>query len=357
MGGGMRMGWIQKRLPFLAGVLSSLVFGFNFLAARICMTAFGGDTVRYVAFRQGLAFAFMALLVALHLKKVSFRGKPGYAMIALLLSILFNPILCQWFESTATLYAPVSQISLFTSLMPLGVVLLSALVNREIPTRRQAAFMAVSLAGVLCIQMVDGAMEGSSPLGTLLIFLSLLSVSVQRVLFRRASLHFTAFDVSFLSAGVAGGAFMLFSLGDHGLVQGDLPAFFQPFFQHPELLPALVFTSIIACALGGILVYYAAANLPIAVSAATSSLMPLTGVLAGVVFLQETLRPIDVAGIALILCGTLGMSLSYRPENTEENRFNEARLRRPPADGAEKTPAADGALTGDDPPSDDPGSR
>ena len=174
---------LKRYLPLFANLASGVIFGFVFLFIKTGMAVVQYDGVKFLAFRYTLCFLVMTLLLAAGFKKVNYKGKPVYM---LLICGALNPLISQMLETSATTYAPTSQIGVFYSLIPLLVVLLSIPINRELPTKRQVFFMLVIISGILSINFVSGQMKGGSTLGLILIVGEMLAVSVQRIFVRRA---------------------------------------------------------------------------------------------------------------------------------------------------------------------------
>jgi len=112
---------------FLGHVISALV-GLPFVLQE---TDFGTTCVVSMlvlgVFQVGLAFIFLG------------EGlKTTPAVTASLVSGLepvLNPLLAQFLEVTAVTYAGTAQMAIFMSLVPLMAVLLSVVINRELPNR------------------------------------------------------------------------------------------------------------------------------------------------------------------------------------------------------------------------------
>lgn len=305
---------MKKRLPFLAGIFASVLFGFSFLAARIALNINGNDPMSFLAFRFAIAFPTMALMLWFGLGKVDYRGKD---IRILLLCGLLNPIISQFFELTATIYAPTSQIALIFSLVPVFVVIFSATINKESPTKLQLLFIGMSVAGVVVIQFVEGQVKGGTTLGFLLAVVACLFIAIQRIFIRRASARFSAFEIIFVTTGMGFVYFPIVSAIQHYL-KGDISRYFES-LSHPAFVLAIFYSSVVCCVAGFLLMTYAAANLPIAVSSAANTVVTVISVFAGVFFLNENFRVVDIIGTILILSAVLVMSFSYNP--SESNKY------------------------------------
>jgi len=272
------------------------------------------DSVKFLAFRFMLGFVVMTLLLASGFQKVHYRGKPVYLLF---LCGALNPLISQVLETTATTYAPTSQIAVFYCMIPVLIVVLSIPINRELPTGRQLFFMAASVFGILLINLVGGEMKGSTKLGLVLVMTAVLVISVQRVFIRRASARFTPFETIYVSTGMGAIGFSTWTLLSHA-IQGQLGSFFNGLLS-ADFIISIFYMGILSCVVGFLCLTYASGHLPIAVSSSTSMLNSVITVLVGIFILKEVYRPIDVIGTIISFLGILGMSLSYNASLS--NRF------------------------------------
>lgn len=313
---GMKTGFKQY-LPLLANLASQVLFGFAYLFMRMGMAVVNENTVKFLSFRFTLGFLVMSLLLVLGLKKVRYRARP-VGMI--LLCGLFNPLISQVLETTSTTYAPTSQIAMYNSLLPVIMLVFSALINHEYPTRRQLLFVVVTVAGVFVTTLADPARTGMTTLGFVLIFATMIAVSISRVLVRRASAVFSSFEIIYLTTGMGAAAFTAVSLGEH-MMRAPLSAYLQGLLR-PDFAIAVLYMGIGSCVCAFLLMTYASANLPFAVYASTCTLSTVVGILSGVFLLHETFQPVEIVGTAVILGGIIGVSCSYDKQDAEGNRFH-----------------------------------
>ena len=312
---------IKRYSPLLANFVAAVIFGFAMLFIKTGMAVVEFDSVKFLAFRFTLGFLVLSILLLLGFQRVNYRGKPVYL---LLLCGLLNPLTSQVLETTATTYAPTSQIAVFHSLIPILIVLMSIPINRELPTRRQVFFMIMSVSGLLLINLVGGQMEGATLLGLILIISAVTVISVQRIFIRRATAHFTPFETIYVSTGMGALGFSVTTLLRHA-AQGRLGNFFEGLWT-PDFVIPILYMGILSCVVAFLCLTYAAGRLPIAVSSSTNVLSSVIAIFVGIFILNEIFRPIDVTGAVITFLGILGMSLSYNASLS--NRFgSEQRIR------------------------------
>jgi len=308
------MSEVKHHLPLIANLVTAVIFGFAYMFIKMGMHVVDYDTVKFLAFRFTTGFIVLTLLLVLGFQKVNYRGKPVYL---LLLVGTLNPLVSQVLETTATTYVPTSQIAVFFSLSPIFIVMFSVLINREIPTKRQVFFILVIILGLMIINFVDGHMEGSTPLGVVLVFSASVVIALHRVLIRRASGSFTAFETIYISTGMGAIAFSSTTLLTHA-AQGRLGNFFDGLWTF-DFVVSILYMGILSCVVAFLCLAYASANMPIAVSTATAKVASIISILVGTFILGETFRAIDVVGTIITFLGVVGVSLSYNA--SASNRF------------------------------------
>jgi drug/metabolite transporter (DMT)-like permease len=300
---------MKKTLPLLANIFAEILFGFGLYFVKRCMNVLGQDTVKYLAFRFAIGFIFMSLLVLLRIVKVNYKKKP---VGILFLCGLMNPLISQVLETSAVLYTPTNQIAMLSSISPILVILLCAWINKEKIHLKPAMFVCLSVFGVFLTSA--SAVEGGNILGLTLVITSLIALSLGRVFVRKAGKDFTPFETTYVTTGMGALGFVTGTVVMHSL-KGDLGSFFTGLAQVDFVVPVL-YMGIVTCVFAFLLLNYAAAKLPAAVFAATSTLYTVVSIIAGVLLLGEPLRLIDLIGGAIIIIGMIGATVSHKVEPT-----------------------------------------
>ena len=302
--------------PLLANVAAQTIFGLGYFFIKMGMAVVDQDTVKFLSFRFTLGFLAMTLILLLKIQKVDY--KKGFIGLIFLCG-LFNPAISQILETTSTSYAPTSQIAMYNSMLPIVMLIFSALINKEYPTRRQLGFVLVCVAGVFIANMVEPDVTGMTKLGLILIIGTNVAVAINRVLVRRASAVFTSFEIIYITTGMGALLFNLISVG-RSAAAGTLPAYFDGLVC-PEFAVAVLYMGIGSCVIAFLSMTYASANLPFAVYASTCTLSTVVAIISGIFLLHETFTAVQAVGTAVILVGIVGISLSYDKKDAEGNRF------------------------------------
>lgn len=308
---------MKKYIPLLANVLAQLIFGLGFFFIKMGMAVVDQDTVKFLSFRFTLGFLVMTVLLALGVMKVNY--KKGFVGLIVLCG-LFNPSISQILETTSTSYAPTSQIAMYNSMLPIVMLVFSALINHEYPTKRQLLFVLVCVAGVFIANMVEPGSTGMTAIGFILIVGTNIAVAINRVLVRRASAIFTSFEIIYITTGMGALLFNAISVG-RSAAAGTLPAYFDGLLC-PEFGVSVLYMGIGSCVIAFLSMTYASANLPFAVYASTCTLSTVVAIIAGVLLLHEPFSPMQAAGTAVILAGIIGISLSYDKKDESGNKFH-----------------------------------
>ena len=303
--------------PLLANVAAQTIFGLGYFFIKMGMAVVDQDTVKFLSFRFTLGFLAMTLILLLKIQKVDY--KKGFIGLIFLCG-LFSPAIRQILETTSTSYAPTSQIAMYNSMLPIVMLIFSALINKEYPTRRQLGFVLVCVAGVFIANMVEPDVTGMTKLGLILIIGTNVAVAINRVLVRRASAVFTSFEIIYITTGMGALLFNLISVG-RSAAAGTLPAYFDGLVC-PEFAVAVLYMGIGSCVIAFLSMTYASANLPFAVYASTCTLSTVVAIISGIFLLHETFTAVQAVGTAVILVGIVGISLSYDKKDAEGNRYH-----------------------------------
>ena len=308
---------MKKYLPLICSLISAVIFGFAMLFIKTGMKVVNYDTIKFLAFRFTTGFICLQALVLLKIQKVDYRNKPIKLII---FCGALNPLTSQILETTSTTYAPTAQIAVMSSTIPIFVTLLSVFINKERPKVKQVFFMCMSVAGVMIINLVGGQMIGGTTIGLILIICTITVLSFQRTFIRKASAYFTAFESIYIPTAMGAAGFSATTIINHA-AKGDLSTFFNG-LGTPEFVIPILYMGILSCVVAFLCMTYATGHLPIAVSSATGTFSTVISLLVGVFILKEKLRPIDIIGIAIILTGILGASLSYNKNDTKGNTLS-----------------------------------
>jgi len=312
---------IKPYFPLICSLTAAVIFGFAILFIKMGMREVDYDPVKFLAFRFSIGFIVLSLLLVSGKQKVNYKNKPTKLIV---FCGVLNPLISQVLETASTTYAPVSQIAALTSIIPVFVVLLSIPVNKEFPGKKQILFMSIAICGVIIIQTLGKDLHGGTTTGFILIALTILVLSVQRVFIRKASVYFTSFETIYVSTGMGAVSFSTFSLIKYG-IRGELGHFFDVLFI-PDFVISILYMGIISCVIAFLCLTYAAGNLPIAISSSVGTLSTVISVSIGIIIFKESFGFTSILGVIMILGGIIGASLSYNASDKDGNRLKRRKI-------------------------------
>jgi drug/metabolite transporter (DMT)-like permease len=143
--------------------------------------------------------------------------------------------------------------------------------------------------------------------GTALMLGAAVAMSIYAVLARKLTKQFTVYKLTLMMSLVG---FLLFSGIDLGrrVAAGTLSGFFAPFADSAYVI-AVLFLGVIASFLSAFLSNYALSELQASRMSVFSNLATVITILAGAVFLGESLYWYHIAGGVAIVTGVLGTNL------------------------------------------------
>lgn len=296
---------LKKQLPILAALTSSTIFSFVFFFIIKASSAIGNDPFRLLAFRLSLAAVIMSLLWRFGILKLRFRGKKWGV---LLISGLMSPILNFSIETVGVQTIPTSQFAVMYAASPVFITLWGALFLKEYPKRQQVFYIALSIVGVVIINLSPDL--SFSLKAVLLPFLAMLTGTVNSLFIKKAALSgFSHFECLYFTTVESALVFVLISLGQHTL-QGSLPTYFNGVFTF-DFIVSILYMSIGSSIIAFSLAFYNMTRLPLVVTSSFSGLSTVISIAVGVFLMQESFGLRQVFGTALIILGVFLMNTSY----------------------------------------------
>ncbi len=313
---------MKRYLPLLAQLSSEIILGFSYIFLALGMSYLDQDAPRYLAIRYTIATLCFTLLVLVGFKKVkySFKGLP-----ILLACGLFNPILSQLAKTTSTTYVPTSRLAVCNSIIPVVMIGLSVLFNREYPTKKQMLFIGTTVVGMLIANMESWTMDGQAVelVGYLWVIFYILTISMARVCVRRATGRYSSFEISYFATAVGCVGFITMDAMSISMtpITAQIPLLIDPVFA-----AALVYSSIGTCVLAFLLMNYASANLPFAVYSSTCTLNVVVGILAGIFIMGDAFTIHEALGAVIILGSIIGISFTY-DKSKGKNKYSDLKAK------------------------------
>lgn len=305
----------DRAKPYLAGIGSSTIFGFSFMFTKGALDKV--DAWRLIGFRFLLASIVISLLIAAGLVKVDLALIPGRGRgkdwRPLLRVALLQPIAYFLFETFGLSLTSSSQAGMLIALIPIFVIIFSAIFLGERPSWQQAGFVVLSVAGVMLIAwQQSAAADASSWLGLALILGAVVTAALFNIASRRASAEFSPVEVTCIMMWLGAVVFNLLAVVVHWRA-GNLASLFAP-LADPQVLIALLYLGIGSSVLAFFLVNYSLSRLPASQSAVFSNLTTVVSIVAGVAFRNEPFYWFHAVGALAIMLGVWGANYFGKAE-------------------------------------------
>lgn len=269
------------------------IWGFSLLLTRVGQRYAAPMVLLSIRFL--LAFALLNVPLLLGRERLHLRGRRLRPLIVL---GVLEP-LCFVFESYAIYFTNATVTGVVSALSPIVAMALAALLLRERPTRRQALFSLLPVAGVILLTAA-GQEAGAVSSWIGIPFLLLYSVcSGYYKVANRAASDFSPYErtyVLLLSCAVCFTAAALVEC------RGDLSAYAAPLRQ-PVFLAVIVLLSVFCSIVANMLVNYGAGRISVTKMSAIGNVNMVISAFAGVLFLREPFTWVMLLGALLVLVG------------------------------------------------------
>ena len=281
-------------LPVLSATAGFLLWGSSLSMVKIALGSF--DPLFVVFARMGLT---LVVVTPLALSKFRPKRLPGKKdCILLLLLVLCEPMAAFTFEALAMQYTSASQAGMLWALGPAVYAFGGWLVFRQGITIFKALCFLVAFAGVALLTLSGGVSnQAANPvLGNFFVFLSMLGGAGFVLIIHHFQGRYHPLFIIWLQSLSA----VLFMLPGLGLGVIPLPT--------DVSLPAagaLVYLALAVTLGAQAFGAYAIGNVPVPVYASLSNIIPVSGVLFGLLLLGETLSPIQWAACAIVLAAVI----------------------------------------------------
>ena len=278
----------------LCAALGNIIWGFSFLLTKVGLSAVSDPKVM-LAHRFLISSLVMAVFLLTGKNKLSFKNK-NWKPIALLLVLQLSYYL---FETYSVLYTNATISGLVLAVVPVVTIGTGVLFLREYPTRRQALFCIMPVAGVIIMTVSGKELGVVTPIGIGLLLLTLLTSALFKTVNRKAAQEFSPYERTFLVLSVSAVFFCVLGLKE---TNWDVGSFVAPLLQGKYLVSVLSLS--LLCSIGAnLLVNYATGKMSVFKVASFGSLSTLCSMVAGVVFLREPVSITLLLGAVLILVG------------------------------------------------------
>ena len=277
---------VKSSVAMACAMMSSLLFGLSFIFVKQSVNEV--STFTLLSWRFLFAFFGMCICVLFGLLKINLRGKP---LKPLLLIALFQPILYYIVETWGIALTIVT-------------VILSALMLKEPPTRRQTLSIVLSVAGIFIMVLIKGLSASLNPIGYLLLFITISSAGLY-VIYSRKAAAYTSTEKTFIMSAAGALVFTVFAVVEHAAAGTFREFIILPFTNH-DFLISLLYLSVACSVIATMLRNYSISEIGATRTASFAVLTTVVSVVAGVVFLNEPFSFAQGVATVLVLAGVYG---------------------------------------------------
>jgi drug/metabolite transporter (DMT)-like permease len=291
---------IMQKRAYLAGILFSSIFGFSFMFSKIAMSYV--SPVGLIAYRFLVAAVAFEIIRRIGIIPVTIKKSDLQYLLPVAIA---QPVLYFLFETYGLRLTSSGEAGMMIALIPVFVTILSGIFLKERPKRMQLVFIALSVAGVILIQ-VNKAEDGLTfeLLGMGLLLLAVISAATFNIVSRRASMVVRPSAITYFMMVTGAVVFNLIYVVQ--LLVEDRPADYVLNMFHIELVLPILYLGLAASIGGFFLVNFSLSKLPAHVSSIYSNLATIVAIIAGWAILGEPLETYHIVGSAMIIIGVYG---------------------------------------------------
>ena len=289
---------------YVAAFLYTLITGLSFLFGKISLEA--NHPIDVLAFRFSAAFLVVVILVIFKVIKIQVSKNMLKQVVPL---AIFYPLAFFGFQLFGLQYASSLEAGILAASAPIFTLILATLILKEKTTLLQKVSMLLTVVGVVYIsyQKQGGGNLGNLK-GIILLLLSSLSVSLYHVFAKRATIKVSTLEISAIMVTLSFIFFNSLALVSH-LQAGTLTTFFEP-LSNIRFVVAVLYLGVLSSLLTSYLINVAISNMKATQFSVFSNLGVVVSIIAGVIFLHESLFMYHLIGCILIIAGVIGTNLS-----------------------------------------------
>jgi drug/metabolite transporter (DMT)-like permease len=286
----------KSKIGLICTLTASLLYGFTYVFIKSIIGKVSVLTL--LSGRFTLAFLIMTVLILTGVLKINFKDKP---IKWLFLIALFSPTLYFICETLAIKMTTASESATIIACIPIMIMILSTLINKEPPTNQQALSILGSVAGVIIIMLAKGISASFSPLGYLLLAGAVITDSMCAVLTRKY-VEFTATERAYMMTFIGTVVFTTAASIEH-IMAGTFTEFIRLPFTNMEFLVSILYLGGVCSVAASMLTRTAIAYIGPNRSSSFVGISAIASVLAGVGLLKEPFTFLQGVGTLLIITG------------------------------------------------------
>ncbi|MCQ2550616.1 MAG: DMT family transporter [Clostridia bacterium] len=279
----------------------AFLWGISFLASTIALKY--ATTMEVLSVRWLLGALMFLILIAFKVVKVDFKGKPKGG---LLLMALIQPCIYSLCELLGIKYTTVSESSVIIALIPIMVIIFSAIFLKEKTEPMIKLAVGLAFLGVIVNTVfAPGFSLGGELKGFFFLFIAITCGGIYNIMVGRVGKHYSVVEMSTVITTAGAIFYNLISLiGGNGLHP------YVTLFTNGSFALNVLFLGL-GCSFGAYLIYnYILTQLPAGIAACLQvNGVTLVGVISGILVVGDPFGWYTVVGIILLTSGIAIASL------------------------------------------------
>lgn len=285
----------------ICALVPNIIFGFSFLFSKTALNF--AHPLIILAVRFTAAFFAMFLLRVTGIIKVNFKGKN---VKKILLMSVMQPLLYFLLELYGLKGTSSALSGVITSLVPIGVIVLSAVFLKEKPTKMQIICSVISVASVAVISLLAANDGGKTEVAAcIMLICAVVAASVFNILSRGESKSFSPYERTYMMFAVGAVGFDITAVC---ALRGKFISELVLACSHIEFWGAIFYLAIVSSVVAFIMYNYATSKIEATRAASFSNIITVVSVFAGVVILKEPLSILQIALCVIIILSVWGVN-------------------------------------------------
>lgn len=290
----------QLKKAYLAAIVFSIVVGFSFLGIKTCVPI--ASTLQILVWRYNWAALVMGALIILKIAKLDLKGKPKKNLVLTAGFYIGFMIL----QTIGLVFSTTVESGIIFSIIPILSRIIAGFVLGEKSTCLQNIFVMISISALILMIILGASEVHTSVVGIIILLLSSLSMAISNVYMRYVRSFYRPVEITTYICFMG---FIAFNLAF--LASGEISTYFEP-LRHREFIVATFYLATACIVLSAQLMSFMLRHMPAVNATIFGNLSTAISIVAGVVFLGETLKYYHVLCSILIIIGVLGVSMSQK---------------------------------------------
>ncbi len=292
---------------YLAISIQAMIIGFSFLFVKIALDS--TDIFGLLAHR--LSFAAAAVLIYQFFTperiKIDMRG-----LLEILPICVIYPVSFFLFQTIGLQTVGSSEAGIIYAIVPILTLVAARFMLNEQLGRTKILLMALSVAGVIFINVMNGfSLDNYNFWGFLCILLSAISFATYNIFAKKLTARYSVLTLAAVMSISGCLVFNGISVTQH-LINGNLGNYFAP-LSEPSFVLSMFYLGVLSSLVTSLLSMYALDRLEASRVGLFNNVSTVVNILSGSVFLHERLFGYHYLGIAAILIGAIGFNLVKAP--------------------------------------------